>query len=182
MEVMWIKLSTALFQNRKIRQIEVMEDGDSILVLWLKLLILAGELNEGGKVYFTQDTPFSEEQFAVVFNRPRTLVALALRTFEAYGMVEYDEDRFLYISNWEKYQSTDRLAEIREYNRQAKQRERERKKDVNDCQIDKSLTSQHREEKKRKEKKREENITKSLLQKWQTNVDAEEANAEIRHG
>ena len=182
MDVKWIKVSTDIFNNRKIRQIENMKDGDAILVIWIKLLILAGELNEGGVVYFTQDKPFTEETLAIQFNRPREMVALALRTFEAYGMVEY-VDGFLLITNWEKYQSTDRLAEIREYNRQAKQRERERKKDVNDNVNDKSMTSQHRIDKKRIEKNRKDNaLTQTLLKKWQTNVDAEEANKEIRNG
>jgi hypothetical protein len=37
-EVKWIKLATDIFDNRKIRQIEQMPDGDAIIVVWLKLL------------------------------------------------------------------------------------------------------------------------------------------------
>lgn len=50
-------------------------------------------------------------------------------------------DDILYVSNWEKYQSVDRLNEIREYNRLAQQKSRQKKKllqNVNDM----SLTSQ----------------------------------------
>lgn len=50
-------------------------------------------------------------------------------------------DIFEYVSNWEKYQSVERLKEIREYNRLAQQKSRQKKKllqNVNDM----SLTSQ----------------------------------------
>ena len=183
-EVKWIKLSTDLFSNRKIRQIERMSDGDAIIVIWLKILILAGELNDGGEIYFTKAVPFTEESLAIQFDRPRELIALALRTFEAFDMIEIQDDQMISIRNWEKYQSTDRMAELREYNRQAQKKSREKKKELSkkviDSQIDKSMKCQHREDKNREEKNREDNITHSLLKQWQTNLDADEANKEIR--
>lgn len=186
-EVKWIKLSTDLFNNRKIRQIERMEDGDAIIVVWLKLLILAGEINDGGEIYFTKEVPFTEESLSIQFDRPRELIALALRTFQAFGMIDVTEDS-MSIMNWGKYQNVDRMEEIREYNRQAKQRQRAREKEVNDNVNDKSMTSQHRIDKKRIDKNREDIIHTSprtiqdlLLNKWQTNIDGDEANKEIRH-
>lgn len=186
MEVKWIKLSTDLFNNRKIRQIESMKDGDAIIVIWLKLLILAGELNDGGLVYFLNGVPFTEEQLATHFERDRETIALAMRTFEAFGMIE-TIDGIISICNWSKYQSTDRLEEIREYNRQAKQRQRAREKDVKDNVNDMSMTSQHRIDKKRIDKNREDIYTsspdelqKALINRWRTNVDGDEANKEIR--
>ena len=186
MEVKWIKLSTDLFNNRKIRQIERMDDGDAIIVIWLKLLILAGEINDGGEIYFTKEVPFTEESLAVQFDRPRELIALALRTFQAFGMIDITDDS-MSIMNWGKYQSVDRMEEIREYNRQAKQRQRAREKDVKDNVNDMSMTSQHRIDKKRIDKNREDiihtspaDLTKMLARKWQTNVDGDEANKEIR--
>ncbi len=182
MEVTWIKISTALFNNRKIRQIERMKDGDAIIVIWIKLLVLAGELNDGGEIYLSKGTPFTEETLSLQVDRPREIVALALRTFEAYDMIEIRED-CIFITNWEKYQSVDKMAELREYNRQAKQRERERKRNVNDSQIDKSMTSQPREEKRREEKNREDILRdnfRKLARQMQANVDAGEANKEIR--
>lgn len=190
MEVKWIKLSTDLFNNRKIRQIERMDDGDAIIVIWLKLLILAGEINDGGEIYFTKEVPFTEESLAVQFDRPRELIALALRTFQAFNMIDIT-DESMSIMNWGKYQSVDRMEEIREYNRQAKQRQRAREKNVkdnvNDSQIDSQGQCQHRIDKKRIDKKREDilntcpsDLSKMLARKWQTNVDGEEANKEIR--
>jgi predicted phage replisome organizer len=139
-DVKWIKLATDIFDNRKIRQIECLPDGDSIIVVWVKLMCLAGNINDSGFVYFTKEIPYTDQMLSAQFNRPLTTVQLALKTFEQFGMIEVI-DNVLRISNWEKYQSVDRLAEIREYNRIAKQKSRAKQKllpDVND----KSMTSQ----------------------------------------
>lgn len=186
-DVKWIKLSTDLFNNRKIRQIEVMDDGDSIIVIWLKLLILAGELNDGGEIYFMSGVPFTEEQLANYLNRDRELVALAIRTFEAYGMIS-NTDEALSICNWEKYQNVAELEHIREQNRIRQKRWYDKQKGKN---LTSDLTSSNDTDKIRIDKKREDKniyssspdeLQKALLTKWRTNVDGAEANKEIRNG
>lgn len=139
-DVKWIKLSTDIFDNRKIRQIESMPNGDSIIVIWLKLLILAGDVNDGGLVYFTKDIPYTDQLLSTQFGRPIATVQLALQVFEQFGMIEIVDDVIM-VSNWERYQNTDKLAEIREYNRIAKQKSRERRMLASNVN-DKSRTSQ----------------------------------------
>jgi len=139
-EVKWIKLVTDVFDNRKIRQIECLPDGDGIIVIWFKLLCLAGSINDSGAIYFTKDIPYTEQMLAQQFNRPLPLIQMALSTFKSFGMVDITEN-FLCVSNWEKYQNTERLSELREYNRLAKQKSRAKQKAlaaVNDM----SMTSQ----------------------------------------
>ena len=142
-EVKWIKLATNIFDNRKIRQIETLPDGNAVIVLWLKLLCLAGSINDSGAVYFTKEIPYTEQMMAAQFNTPLATVQLALRTFEQFGMIEV-EDNILHIANWEKYQSVDRLSEIREYNRLAQQKSRAKRKAeaLAEPVNDKSMTSQ----------------------------------------
>ena len=127
MEVKWIKLSTGIFDNRKIRQIENMPDGDALVVIWLKLLILAGEINDGGCVYFTKDIPFTDQLLATQFNRPLSTVQLALSTFQRFEMIEIVND-LIRVSNWEKYQNVDGLDKVREQNRLRQSAWRERQK------------------------------------------------------
>ena len=93
MEIRWIKLSTDLFDNRKIRQIESLPDGDALIVIWLKLLILAGDTNDGGYVYFTKDIPYTDQLLATQFGRPLATVQLAIKTFAAFGMIEIIEQK-----------------------------------------------------------------------------------------
>ena len=102
--------------NRKIKQIELMPEGDAILVIWLKLLLLAGNINDGGAIYLTPEIPYTDEMLANELRKPLTTTRLALSTFERYGMIEIVDD-ILMLSSWEKYQSADKLAEIREKNR-----------------------------------------------------------------
>lgn len=144
-EVKWIKLSSNIFDNTKIKQIEVLPDGDTIIVIWVKLLCLAGNINDNGFVYLTKEIPYTDQMLATQFNRPLTTVQLALNIFKQYGMIDIIDD-ILYISNWEKYQNVDRLSEIREYNRLAKQKSRAKQKLLTENKNvnDKSMTSQRR--------------------------------------
>lgn len=127
-EVKWIKVSTDMFDgSRKIKQIEMMPEGDTILVIWLKLLLLAGNVNDGGAIYLTPEIPYTEEMLATELRRPLNTVRMALQIFEKFGMIEIVDD-ILHLSAWEKYQNTDRLAEIREQTRARVARSREKKR------------------------------------------------------
>ena len=126
-DVKWIKMATNIFDNRKIRLIESLPDGDAIIVIWMKLLCLAGNINDSGMVYFTKEIPYTEQMMATQFNRPLATVQMAMRTFEQFGMVEIIND-ILHISNWEKYQNIEGMDKIREQNRIRKQKQREKQK------------------------------------------------------
>lgn len=128
MDVKWIKVSTSMFESsRKIKQIEVMPEGDTILVIWLKLLLLAGNVNDRGAIYITPEIPYTEEMLANELRRPLTTVRMALSVFETFGMIEI-EDNIYRLSSWEKYQSTDKLEEMREQNRLRQAKYKQNKK------------------------------------------------------
>ena len=139
-EVKWIKIATDIFDNQKIKIIESMPEGDAIIVIWFKILMLAGNVNDGGSVYFTKDIPYTDQMLATVFNRPLTTIQLALNTFEKFGMIEVVDD-VIQLSNWEKYQNVDGLEKIREQNRIRVARHRERKK--LECNVTSNVTVTH---------------------------------------
>lgn len=126
-EVKWIKLAVDLFDNRKIRQIEKMPDGDSIIVIWVKLLCVAGKVNDGGQIYFTQEIPYTEEMLATEFNRPLNTVRMALKIFQSFGMIEVTDDIYK-ISSWAEWQNIDGLEKLRDQNRKRVAAYRERKR------------------------------------------------------
>ena len=143
-DVKWIKIATEIFDNRKIKQLENLPDGDSIIVIWFKLLCLAGNVNDNGYVYFTREIPYTDQMMAAQFNRPVATVQLALSMFEKFGMIQIVDD-ILKISNWERYQNVDKMNELKERNRLAQQRRRAKLKAaqaVNDMSHDMSLTCQ----------------------------------------
>ena len=167
-DVKWIKISTGIFDNRKIRQIENMPDGDALVVIWLKLLILAGEVNDGGLVYFTKDIPFTDQLLSTQFNRPLPTVQLALRTFQQFGMIDIVDDLIM-VSNWEKYQSIEGMEKIKEQNRIRKQRQREREKlmleDSHVTSRDSHATEEDKEKEREEEKKEREDKEKGGYQR-----------------
>ena len=126
-DVKWIKIVTNIFDNRKVKQIETMPEGDTILVIWFKLICLAGSINDNGMIYLTAEIPYTEDMLAAQFGRPLAVVRLALRTFESFGMIEV-VDNFLCLPSWEKYQSAEKLAHMRSKNAERQARFRERKK------------------------------------------------------
>ena len=91
-EIKWVKLATDIFSNRKIRQIEAMPEGDTMVLVWVKLLCLAGQINDNGNIYLTEGVPYTPESLAREFGRDANIVHLALETFSKFNMVDCDED------------------------------------------------------------------------------------------
>lgn len=128
-EIQWIKLSTDFFSDRKIRQIRALPDGDAMLLIWINLLVLAGQVNDGGMVYLTQGIPYTEEMLAEEMSRGLPLVRSSLSVFRKLNMIEDTPDGLL-ISNWEKHQNIDGMERAREKTRERVRKYRERKKEA----------------------------------------------------
>ena len=126
-DIKWIKIATDIFNNKKISLIESMPEGDSIIVIWFKLLMLAGTVNDDGNVYLTKDIPYTEQMLATLFNRPIPIIQLALTTFEKFEMIEIVND-IIHVSNWQKYQNVEGMDRIREQTRLRVSKYREQKK------------------------------------------------------
>lgn len=129
-EVKWIKITTNMFDDEKIKLIESMPDADSILVIWIKLLIQAGKTNANGYIFLNENIPYTDEMLATIFDRPLNTVRLALNTFKDFGMVQMD-DKGLYIENWVKHQNIEglnKLKEKREKNRLRQEKFRKKQK------------------------------------------------------
>ncbi|WP_107950903.1 phage replisome organizer N-terminal domain-containing protein [Lysinibacillus parviboronicapiens] len=127
-EITWIKLRTDMFDNTKIRLIEKLPEGDTILVIWVKLLAAAGKANCNGYIMLSENIPMNVEEMAVIFDRPLNTVRLALEAFKRYGMVEVDENEIIRIHNWEKHQNVDGMEKIRLQTAARVAKHREKKK------------------------------------------------------
>ncbi len=124
-EIHWIKITTDMFEDEKIRLIEKMPDGDTILVIWIKLLTLAGRVNAGGYILLTENIPYTDEMLSTLFDRPIMTVQLALQVFERFDMLHLDGES-LVLTNWSKHQNAEALDKIREQTRNKVARYRER--------------------------------------------------------
>ena len=155
-EVKWVKLTTDMFDNRKVKHLRRLPEGNNIVLIWVMLLTMAGRCNSGGMIFLTENIPYTPKMLADELDFEENTVILALQALEQLDMIVTDNG-FFTIAGWEEYQNTDRLAEIREYNRLAKQKSRAKQKLLQDVN-DKSMTSQscqdieeEREEDKEKE-------------------------------
>ena len=126
-DVKWIKICTDIFDDEKMLLIESMPEADAIIVIWFKLLCMAGKQNNSGVFMLNDKIAYTDEMLATVFRRPLNTVRLALKTFETYGMIEIVDNVFT-IPNWEKHQSLDKLETAKEKNRQRVAAYRKRQK------------------------------------------------------
>ena len=127
-DVTWIKLYIDMFDKRKIKKLRRLPAGNELLLIWIMLLATAGKCNAGGMIFITESVPFTEEDLADELGFEVSTIKLALQAFEQLDMISRTENGFITLIGWEEHQNTDRLAEIREYNRLAKQKSREKQK------------------------------------------------------
>ena len=137
-DVKWIKITTDIFDDEKILLIESLPDGDSLIVIWFKLLCLAGKQNNGGIFTINDKIPYTEEMLATIFRKSLTTVKLALETFEKFNMIE-TVNGIITIPKWDKHQNEDKLEKIREQTRQRVAAHRERTKAITECNVTETL-------------------------------------------
>ena len=128
-DIKWIKITTDIFDDEKIKLIEAMPESDSIIVIWFKLLTLAGKQNSDGILRMNRNIPYTDEMLSTLFGRPLNTVRFALATFQSFGMIEV-VDGTIIIPNWEKHQNIDGMEKIREQTRKrvAEYRKRQKQK------------------------------------------------------
>lgn len=126
-DVKWIKITTDIFDDEKILLIECLPEADSIIVIWFKLLCLAGKMNNSGVFMMNDKIPYTDKMLATIFRRKESTVQLALQTFEQFGMVEII-DGVITIPKWGKHQSLDQLEKKRISQREYMRNYREKQK------------------------------------------------------
>jgi len=134
-EIKWIKITTDIFEDEKIKLIDSLPDADAVLVIWFKLLTLSGKKNNGGLVSFTEKIPYTDEMLGTIFNRPLNTVRMALKTFSEFEMIEITEDSFIYVSNWDKHQNIEGLDKIKKQNRLRQQKRRSKLKELQESNV-----------------------------------------------
>jgi predicted phage replisome organizer len=128
-DVFWIKFHTSTFDSESVMLLESMPEGDTLLIIWFKMQILAGKCNAGGYLLLNGERPYSDEMLATVFRRPLNTVRLAISAFQQFKMVEIVDGSY-FLSEWEIYQNVSGMDKIREQTRARVARHRGNKKNV----------------------------------------------------
>lgn len=162
-DVKWIKITTDIFDDEKILLIESLPEADAIIVIWFKLLCLAGKQNNSGVFMLNDTIAYTDKMLATIFRRKESTVQLALKTFEEFGMVKVI-DGVITIPNWGKHQNLDQMESRKEYMRDYMREYRKKQaqiadgKDLRKCLQDDLRKFNVNEAEEDKEIEREEDI------------------------
>jgi predicted phage replisome organizer len=115
-EVKWIKLTTDMFDNRKIKHLRRLPEGNNIVLIWVMLLTMAGRCNSGGMIFLTENIPYTPKMLADELDFEENTVALAIQALEQLDMIVTDNG-FFTIAGWEEYQNIEGMEKLREQNR-----------------------------------------------------------------
>lgn len=125
-EVKWIKIVTDVFDDEKIRYIETLPNGDTTIVIWFRIICLAGKSNHNGLLMMTDRIAYTEEMLSSIFRRDIKEIQFALKVFANLEMIEII-DNIIYLSNWDKHQSLDKLEHKKAYDREYQRIKRDEK-------------------------------------------------------
>ena len=158
----WIKLMCNLLDHRKIKMIRKGPEGNTLFLLWLLMLTEAGKCNRGGYLMVSDSLAYTGDTLSMVTDIPLPTVQLGLSIFVELDMID-QQDGILFIKNWRKYQSEDKLEARRAKDRlrQERHRENERNKILtlpppelsrdHHVSLSRDVTPENRQEQSRKE-------------------------------
>ena len=86
-ELKWMKLNLDIFENKKIKHILSLPDGERMVLFWFRLLVMASKCNDCGKIYLTEKTPYSEKMLSDQWGTKESLVHKALGVFKNLEMI-----------------------------------------------------------------------------------------------
>jgi predicted phage replisome organizer len=166
----WVKIMCNILDNRKIKMIRIGPEGNTLFLLWLLMLTEAGKCNRGGYLMIADNLPYTEETLNILTGISLSTVRLGLLAFAELGMIDR-KDGAIYIKNWRKYQSEDKLEARREKEKLRQQRHRAKEKEKmkalpppdevsrdNHVSMSRDVTQENRQEQSRVDKTTTEQI------------------------
>lgn len=130
-KVSWIRLEIDMFDNKKIRHIRKLPEGNNIVLIWMMLLTMAGRCNSNGIIFLTENIPYTNKMLADELDFDESVIELALTILEKFGMITRD-GALLSIPGWEEHQNIDGLEKIREQTRKRVAEHRKRQKELSE--------------------------------------------------
>ena len=137
----WFKVDADIFDNKKMKIIRSMRNGDCMALIWFFLLSLARQQNDNGYIYATEGVAYTAKTLAACGGFRPKVTETALGLFREYNMIDVEENGYIYIVGWTEHQNTEALAKLKdrdsekEKNRQrvAKHRQKQKQSGVTDC-------------------------------------------------
>ena len=80
--VKWVKITTDMFDNRKIKYIRKLPEGNNIVLIWVMLLTMAGRCNANGMIFLTENIPYTTKMLADELGFEENTVKLAIEALK----------------------------------------------------------------------------------------------------
>ena len=100
-EVKWVKLTTDMFDNRKVKHLRKLPEGNNIVLIWVMLLTMAGRCNSGGMIFLTENIPYTPKMLADELDFEEWIVIKALYHLEEVGFIDRSGKHIKVIKPWE---------------------------------------------------------------------------------
>lgn len=169
-EIKWVKITTDMFDNRKIKHLRRLPDGNNIVLIWVMLLTMAGRCNSNGMIFLTENIPYTAKMLADELDFEENTVQLALDALERLGMI-VTENGFFAIAGWEEYQNIEGMDKIREQNRIRQKKWYEKQKNLSNVRTNDFITSYNALEEDKEREKEVKEINKEKKTDYQQIVD-----------
>lgn len=157
-DVKWIRVAINMFDNRKIKSIRLLPEGNNIVLIWVMLLTIAGRCNADGKVFVTEEIPYTSKVLANELGFKEKTIKNALDALMRFDMLQI-VDGYIHIIGWSEHQNIDGMEKIREQNRIRKQRQRDKSQNENEmsrdirCDTSRNVTQQNKNKRENIDKK-----------------------------
>lgn len=127
MSANWIKLNIDMFDKWQIKELRNLPEGDTAMIVYLYLLMMAVRSNQGGVLVFNEHIPITNTSIANQLGIKERTVEMAIQALIHLELLT-DIDGVLKIVEMEKFQYTDPMEVIRAKDRERKRLARERAK------------------------------------------------------
>ncbi len=124
----WVKITTNIASDFKMNKLIDQPQGKRLLLAWILLLCLAGELNQGG-YFISGNQPLTIKDFKIHLKETTNFLNYSFKIFINLGILGVEENTY-YITNWDKHQSEEMLEKKREKERLKKQKQRAKKRET----------------------------------------------------
>ena len=116
----WLKLQVSFFQELIIKQLRTLPEGDSIVLLYLKLLLKA--INTEGIIYYQNILPSLHEEIALDTGEKPALVKLTISALCQYHAAVFLDDQSLQLLYLEDMVGSESASAARVRNHRANQK------------------------------------------------------------
>lgn len=127
-KLQWLKTRVGLFSDPRIVYLLNQPNGDSYIVLWFFLKDMAGMVNDGGRVYVSEQQALTPQLIAKSLHRRRPFIEKGLHILEQLQLIERDTHGLITITIWDEIQDFQRNELCREQTKERVRRYRERQR------------------------------------------------------